>query len=249
MGIPLAAAPRADLPGPPPGRRRSRREERSPAAGSRSRRRSPQAAGGGRSPLVDQALAAAASALGSARESPSSTQAPTVPSPMGSDHVDCGLRSRAIRRTAPGAFRTLAWPDLRCTLGNRLCAAQCRDRAARPRSVPDPGDDSDPVHDVDRLEDVLGRSPRPTCARCSRNVGSTPVGMYEPTHLAILVDARLLVREDFLQLHLVVHAAEHLGDAHDLARSVAQTRLLHDDVDAPSRSARGWRATAARRPP
>ena len=55
-------------------------------------------------------------------------------------------------------------------------------------------------------------------------------GHVRPDHLPVVVDADLLVREDVMQLDFVVVAAEYFGDAHDLAGTVAQARLLNDQV-------------------
>src|ERR1700733_5280068 len=89
---------------------------------------------------------------------------------------------------------------------------------------------ADPVHHVDRLEHILGE----LLARCGEMLqeGWEHARRHVRTdNLAVLVDSGLLVHEDVLQAHLVVLAPEHLGDAHDLARAVAETGLLDDHVD------------------
>src|ERR1700694_3505762 len=91
---------------------------------------------------------------------------------------------------------------------------------------------ADPVHDMDRSEEIL----RELLAR--RGEVLEERGEYAGRHvrtdnLAVLVDTDLLVREDVLQLDLVVVAAQHLGDAHDLAGPVEEPRLLNSEVHPP----------------
>src|ERR1700694_3716297 len=88
---------------------------------------------------------------------------------------------------------------------------------------------ADPVHDMDRSEEIL----RELLARSGEVLEER--GEYAGRHvrtdnLAVLVDTDLLVREDVLQLDLVVVAAQHLGDAHALAGPVAEPRLLTHEV-------------------
>src|SRR4029077_17500776 len=127
-------------------------------------------------------------------------------------------RPVAVRAPRKAMFRRWHGPTLRA-LGETDCTRAHVATRGGPKSDAGSGR-SDPVHDVDGLEDVL----RQLLARGGEMLEKRrddTCRHVRADDLAILVDANLLVGEDVLQLHLVVHAPEHFGDAHALARSVA----------------------------
>ena len=126
--------------------------------------------------LVDQAFTAAAATL--VARSALDAQAPTVPSRNSNLRLrspDPSQFGHRARRLPP-----LAWPYPALTPGNRLYAgARCD--TTKPEPVPD---QADPTPSITWMGwKTSSDSCSPEVVRCSRNVGMTPVGMYEPTTL------------------------------------------------------------------